>query len=71
DTEVRNLLNISGSSTTVSIRDLPEILFLVMKIPDSPMQFDTGSSENELVISSYEEEYNFITKTQPKKEKNL
>ncbi|CAG8807028.1 21424_t:CDS:1, partial [Dentiscutata erythropus] len=43
--------------------------FPVMEIPDSPMQFDTSSSENESVISSYKEEYNFITKTQPKKEK--
>ncbi|CAG8798999.1 7366_t:CDS:1, partial [Dentiscutata erythropus] len=39
------------------------IEFPVMKIPDSPMQFDTNSFENELVISSYKEEYNFITKT--------
>ncbi|CAG8802628.1 4668_t:CDS:1, partial [Dentiscutata erythropus] len=74
DTEVRNLLNISGSSTTISVRDLleirfPEIEFPVIEIPDSSMQFDTSSSENESVISSYEEEYNFITKTQPKKGK--
>ncbi|CAG8785305.1 18880_t:CDS:1, partial [Dentiscutata erythropus] len=43
--------------------------FPVIEIPDSSIQFDIGSSENESVISSYEEEYNFITKTQPKKEK--
>ncbi|CAG8812682.1 20807_t:CDS:1, partial [Dentiscutata erythropus] len=47
----------------------PEMEFPVMEIPDSPMQFDTGSSENESVISLYEEEYNFITKTQLKKRK--
>ncbi|CAG8712244.1 17168_t:CDS:2 [Dentiscutata erythropus] len=45
--------------------------FPVMEIPDSSIQFDTGSSENESVISSYEEEYNFITKIQPKKGKKF
>ncbi|CAG8749521.1 23954_t:CDS:2, partial [Gigaspora rosea] len=74
DTVVRNFLDVGGSSTTII--DLPEIPFPEMEFPDmeisdNPIQLDTISSDNELIISSYEEEYNFITKTRPKKEKNL
>ncbi|CAG8482992.1 15100_t:CDS:2 [Gigaspora rosea] len=68
----KNFLDVGGSSTTVI--DLPEIPFPEMEfpdieIPDNSIQFDTVSSDNELIISSYEEEYNFITKTQFKKGK--
>ncbi|CAG8780674.1 18267_t:CDS:2, partial [Gigaspora rosea] len=74
DTVVRNFLDVGGSSTTVI--DLSEILFSEMEFPDmeisdNPIQLDTVSSNNESIISLYEEEYNFITKTQSKKGKNL
>ncbi|CAG8711503.1 24278_t:CDS:1, partial [Gigaspora rosea] len=72
DTVVRNFLDVGGSSTTVI--DLPEIPFSEMEFPDmeildNSIQLDTVSSDNESIISSYEEEYNFITKTQSKKGK--
>ncbi|CAG8448083.1 5495_t:CDS:2 [Gigaspora rosea] len=72
DTVVRNFVDVGGSSTTVI--DLPEIPFPEiefqdMEIPDNLIQLDTISSDNELIIFLYEEEYNFITKTQPKKGK--
>ncbi|CAG8823242.1 21376_t:CDS:1, partial [Gigaspora rosea] len=72
DTVVRNFLDVGRSSTTII--DLPEILFSEMEFPDmeisdNPIQLDTVSSNNESIISSYEEEYNFITNTQSKKGK--
>ncbi|CAG8634738.1 24399_t:CDS:2, partial [Gigaspora rosea] len=72
NTVVRNFLDVGRSSTTViDLSEIPflEIEFPDMEIPDNPIQLDTFSSDNESIISSYEEEYNFITNTQPKKGK--
>ncbi|CAG8808029.1 22592_t:CDS:1, partial [Gigaspora rosea] len=58
DIVVKNFLDVGGSSTTII--DLPEIPFPEIKFPDmeisdNPIQFDIVNSDNESVVSSYEE----------------